>query len=257
MRVKINPTREKAGFLPPRRVSPFLVWGDFHARSRSARSTIPEEKWGTARSLHVKICRWSKANQKNYASTNINFSFSSRVLAIFVTIWLLQNSCPSPYPNCQRLFTRSFRFCQVIVTSQSPHARKNLWYPGYISRVFATIGSSIFSRGLRALTDCANPCFSPHVRESLFRNPGKFAPGFRNPWLWNPEYSSQRIWNLTSDWNPESKTVLDSLLCGDAFLNLLTRHWLCRGYNLLLFILPFQCCWCGSKEFKRAFPFKM
>ena len=33
-------------FLSPRRVSPFLAWGDFHARSRFARSTIPEEKWG-------------------------------------------------------------------------------------------------------------------------------------------------------------------------------------------------------------------
>ena len=34
-----------------RRVSPFLAWGHFHARSRFARSTIPEEKWGTTRSL--------------------------------------------------------------------------------------------------------------------------------------------------------------------------------------------------------------
>ena len=34
--------REKA----TRRVSPFLAWGDFHTRS-----TIPEEKWGTTRSL--------------------------------------------------------------------------------------------------------------------------------------------------------------------------------------------------------------
>ena len=38
-------------FLSPRRVSPFLAWGDFHARSRFAHSTIPEEKWGTTRSL--------------------------------------------------------------------------------------------------------------------------------------------------------------------------------------------------------------
>ena len=30
---------------------PFLAWGDFHAPSRFARSTIPEEKWGTTRSL--------------------------------------------------------------------------------------------------------------------------------------------------------------------------------------------------------------
>ena len=29
---------------PPRLT--FLAWGDFHASSRLARSTIPEEKWG-------------------------------------------------------------------------------------------------------------------------------------------------------------------------------------------------------------------
>ena len=38
-------------FLSPRHVLPFLAWGDFHARSRFARSTIPEEKWRTTRSL--------------------------------------------------------------------------------------------------------------------------------------------------------------------------------------------------------------
>jgi len=38
----------------PRRVSPFLAWGDFHACSRFAPSTIPEEKWGTTRSLKNK-----------------------------------------------------------------------------------------------------------------------------------------------------------------------------------------------------------
>ena len=32
-------------------MSPFLTWGDFHARSRLARSTISEEKLGTTRSL--------------------------------------------------------------------------------------------------------------------------------------------------------------------------------------------------------------
>ena len=37
--------------ITPRRVSPFLAWGDFHARLRFARSIIPEEKWGTTRSL--------------------------------------------------------------------------------------------------------------------------------------------------------------------------------------------------------------
>ena len=31
-------------------MSPFLAWGDFHAPSRLARSTIREEKWGTIHS---------------------------------------------------------------------------------------------------------------------------------------------------------------------------------------------------------------
>ena len=48
--VRIN-SEERKNFLSPRRVSPFLAWGDFHARSRFARSTIPEEKCGTTRSL--------------------------------------------------------------------------------------------------------------------------------------------------------------------------------------------------------------
>ena len=29
------------------------TWGDFHARSRFDRSTIPEQKWGTTRSLRA------------------------------------------------------------------------------------------------------------------------------------------------------------------------------------------------------------
>ena len=32
--------------LSPPRYLAFLAWGDFHARLRFARSTIPEEKWG-------------------------------------------------------------------------------------------------------------------------------------------------------------------------------------------------------------------
>ena len=56
-RVKITP-REKRRHAAgreknesPRRVSPFLAWDNFHARSRFSRSTIPEEKWGATRSL--------------------------------------------------------------------------------------------------------------------------------------------------------------------------------------------------------------
>ena len=47
-----HPTRERRS---PRRMSPFLVWGDFRARSRFAPSTIPEEKWGTTRSLLLRV----------------------------------------------------------------------------------------------------------------------------------------------------------------------------------------------------------
>ena len=53
--MKITP-REKRRYAAGREknVSPFLAWVDFHARSRFARSTIPEEKWGTTRSLEWK-----------------------------------------------------------------------------------------------------------------------------------------------------------------------------------------------------------
>ena len=43
-------------------MTPFLAWVDFHAPSRFARSTIPEEKWGTTRSLPLflktNICKF-------------------------------------------------------------------------------------------------------------------------------------------------------------------------------------------------------
>ena len=32
-----------------------IAWGDFHARSRFARSTIPEEEWGTTRSPALRL----------------------------------------------------------------------------------------------------------------------------------------------------------------------------------------------------------
>ena len=44
-------------------MSPFLPWGDFHASLRFACSTIPEEKWGTTRSLIPKD--WWKPGKRN------------------------------------------------------------------------------------------------------------------------------------------------------------------------------------------------
>ena len=56
-RVKITPRQkrryENFSLFPPR--LPFLAWDDFHARSRFARSTIPEDKWGTTRSLRFSL----------------------------------------------------------------------------------------------------------------------------------------------------------------------------------------------------------
>ena len=45
---------ENFSLFPPR--LPFLAWDDFHARSRFARSSIHEDKWGTTRSLRFSLC---------------------------------------------------------------------------------------------------------------------------------------------------------------------------------------------------------
>ena len=54
--------RDPSMCMRQRGVSPFLAWGDFHARSRFARSTTSEEKWGTTRSLdtsgYSQYTRW-------------------------------------------------------------------------------------------------------------------------------------------------------------------------------------------------------
>ena len=61
--VKSTPREKRRHiFLSPCRVSPFLAWGDFHARSRFARCTIPEEKWG----ILVKSTIKRKADYESY-----------------------------------------------------------------------------------------------------------------------------------------------------------------------------------------------
>ena len=55
-RVKIT-SREKRRHAAGReknRVLPFFAWADFHAHLRFARSTLPEEKLGTTRSLRLR-----------------------------------------------------------------------------------------------------------------------------------------------------------------------------------------------------------
>ena len=54
---------------------PFLAWVDFHARSRFARSTIPEEKSGTTRSLkfnRVLNIRNKKEDEKKVIDDKLN-----------------------------------------------------------------------------------------------------------------------------------------------------------------------------------------
>ena len=50
-----HPTREKVTRGGERKMRPFLARGEFHARSRFTRSTIPEEKWGTTHSLDLTL----------------------------------------------------------------------------------------------------------------------------------------------------------------------------------------------------------
>ena len=63
-------------------MSPLLTWGDFHARSRFARSTIPEEKWGTSHSLGY---FWTKAHENDIGILNI---IKKRLKDIELQRWL-------------------------------------------------------------------------------------------------------------------------------------------------------------------------
>ena len=64
-------------FLSPHSVSPFLACDDFHARSRFARSTIPEEKWGTTRTLLSNILFITHFSLQKKNATNNTFVFFS------------------------------------------------------------------------------------------------------------------------------------------------------------------------------------
>jgi len=69
--VKITPREKK------RRASrlAFLAWGDFHARSRLARFTIPEEKWGTTRSLSCRNTNLRVSNKFIVINKSSSFLF--------------------------------------------------------------------------------------------------------------------------------------------------------------------------------------
>ena len=54
---KTRDYRQSPSSLSPPRLA-FLAWGDFHARSRFPRSTIPEEKWGLLVVYGIRYCFW-------------------------------------------------------------------------------------------------------------------------------------------------------------------------------------------------------
>ena len=64
--------------ITPLRVSSFLAWGDFHARSRFARSTIPEEKWGLLVVYYI-VDRIMKLKDTNPSSLEYSFYVNSEL----------------------------------------------------------------------------------------------------------------------------------------------------------------------------------
>ena len=83
----------------------FLARGDFHARSHFASSTIPEEKWGTTRSL-VKCC------QELCKAT-----FMGVIPLMFWTSLLVAEFC---HPS-GRILSRNSTMCFVYVTHEQMH----------------------------------------------------------------------------------------------------------------------------------------
>ena len=90
-------------FLSPRRVSPFLAWGDFHACSRFARSTIPEEKWGLL-VLYVALV-WKRMQQIPTTRNNMQQGVQTDVTCKIQQCWtFFANNVASV---CMGLWTQS------------------------------------------------------------------------------------------------------------------------------------------------------
>ena len=85
----------------------FFAWGDFQARSRFARSTIPEEKWGTTRSLVS--CR-----RKSYHVYSLKIAWINKML-----------SKPT-YQTWNAALCLQTNSCRGIVRKKVKHSLKNL-----------------------------------------------------------------------------------------------------------------------------------
>ena len=95
-------------------VSPFLAWGDFHARSRFAPSTIPEEKWGTTRSLCIgqpsDLHRSSEATEVWFSHLILHWHLAVPAQSSFTGGFCQLGTCIYFVPRfvAQPIFNRSF-----------------------------------------------------------------------------------------------------------------------------------------------------
>ena len=102
---RVGPAQSARENHPTRGKAPFLAWGDFHARTLFAPSTIPEEKWWL---LEV----WHELNYNIFvklgrASTTIAFSSVSHVLF------------------CDRKDSLEFQQIKTLLSIVSPQVRES------------------------------------------------------------------------------------------------------------------------------------
>ena len=92
--------------ITPLRVSSFLAWGDFHARSRFARSTIPEEKWGLLVVYYI-VDRIMKLKDTNPSSLEYSFYVNSELNLI---VYLHALKIDQYYLSC--FYEKKITICQ-------------------------------------------------------------------------------------------------------------------------------------------------
>ena len=87
-------------------MSPFLAWGEFHARSRFPRSTIPEEKLGTTRTtvvcetkrneMEISTCEMKICSLRTTDFHFANYRFPFRKLQISISFHFVSQTTVSP-----------------------------------------------------------------------------------------------------------------------------------------------------------------
>ena len=111
------------------RVSPFLAWGNFHARSRFARSTIPEEKRGLLvvwKVDHVinncKAIWWLAGPSSAVQCILFNFSNYSPPIAMELKVLKQRN-----YMEMTKSEIRDKQMCLLSIIFEAASSRDQLW----------------------------------------------------------------------------------------------------------------------------------